>query len=50
MIKKEDKKFKGSLNLDWINKDKSLYYEIDESEGRGIKPVWSGRFLASQMP
>ena len=37
---KEDKKFKGSLTLDWINKDKSLYYEIDEKEGRGIKPVW----------
>src|SRR3989344_4681409 len=36
----KEKKFKGSLTLDWINKDKSLYYEIDESEGRGIKPVW----------
>jgi adenine-specific DNA-methyltransferase len=36
----EEKKFKGSLKLDWINKDKSLYYEIDESEGRGIKPIW----------
>lgn len=36
----EERKFKGSLKLDWINKDKSLYYEIDETEGRGIKPVW----------
>jgi len=35
-----EKEFKGSLSLNWINKDKSLYYEIDENEGRGIKPVW----------
>ena len=35
-----NKKYKGSLNLDWINKDLSLYYEIDEKEGRGIKPIW----------
>jgi len=32
--------FKGSLKLDWINKDLSLYYEIDENEGKGIRPVW----------
>ena len=36
----DKKKFKGSLRLDWINKDKSLYYEIDEKENRGIKPQW----------
>lgn len=35
--------FKGSLKLDWINKHKSLYYEIDESESRGIRPVWVDR-------
>lgn len=34
------KKYKGSLRLDWINKDLSLYYEIDEKEGRGVRPVW----------
>ncbi|MBI2110760.1 hypothetical protein HYT51_03195, partial [Candidatus Woesearchaeota archaeon] len=33
-------KFKGSIRLDWINRDKSLYYKIDEEEGRGIKPTW----------
>lgn len=33
-------KHKGSLNLDWINKDLSLCYEIDEKEGRGIRPIW----------
>lgn len=33
-------KFKGSLELNWINKDKSLLYEIDEDEGMGIKPIW----------
>ena len=32
--------YKGSLQLDWINKNLSLYYEIDEKEGRGIRPVW----------
>jgi len=32
--------YKGSLRLDWINKDSSLYYEIDEKEGRGVRPVW----------
>jgi len=33
-------KHKGSLRLDWINKDLSLYYEIDEKEGKGVRPVW----------
>lgn len=33
-------KYKGSLELNWINKDKSLLYEIDEEEGVGIKPKW----------
>jgi len=28
------------LRLDWINKDLSLYYEIDEKEGKGVRPVW----------
>ena len=32
--------YKGSLRLDWINKDHSLYYEIDEEEGKGVRPVW----------
>ena len=32
--------YKGSLRLDWINKDHSLYYEIDEKEGKGVRPVW----------
>ena len=34
------KKYKGSLQLNWINKDLSLYYEIDEKEGKGVRPVW----------
>ena len=33
-------KYKGSLELNWINKNKSLLYEIDEEEGIGLKPVW----------
>lgn len=35
-----NRKYKGSLRLDWINKDLSLYYEIDEKEGKGVRPVW----------
>lgn len=35
-----NRKYKGSLSLDWINKDLSLYYEIDEKEGKGVRPVW----------
>jgi len=35
-----NKNYKGSLRLDWINKDRSLYYEIDEKEGKGVRPVW----------
>jgi len=29
--------------INWINKDQALFYEIDESEGRGIKPYWVDR-------
>ena len=36
----QKRNYKGSLRLDWINKDLSLYYEIDEKEGKGIRPVW----------
>ncbi len=35
-----NKSYKGSLRLDWINKDLSLFYEIDEKEGKGVRPVW----------
>ena len=35
-----NKNYKGSLRLDWINKDLSLYYEIDEKQGKGVRPVW----------
>lgn len=35
-----EEKPQGNLELQWINKDKSLMYEIDEDEGRGIKPTW----------
>ena len=35
-----NRSYKGSLRLDWINKDLSLYYEIDEKEGKGVRPVW----------
>ncbi|MCK4553641.1 site-specific DNA-methyltransferase [Candidatus Parcubacteria bacterium] len=35
-----NRKHKGSLRLDWINKDLSLYYEIDEKQGKGVRPVW----------
>ncbi len=29
--------------LNWVNKDQSLFYEIDESEGRGLRPYWVDR-------
>lgn len=32
-------KYKGNLELNWINKDKSLYYEYDK-EGNPGKPIW----------
>jgi len=35
-----NRKYKGSLELNWINKDKSLLYEIDEEKSLGVKPVW----------
>lgn len=35
-----NRNYKGALRLDWINKDLSLYYEIDEKEGKGVRPVW----------
>ena len=40
MEKENKKKYRGSLRLDWVNKDLSLYYEIDEKEGKGVRPVW----------
>ncbi|HCR81461.1 MAG: methylase N-4/N-6 domain protein [Candidatus Pacebacteria bacterium GW2011_GWB1_47_8] len=36
----QKRNYKGSLRLDWINKGLSLYYEIDEKEGKGVRPVW----------
>jgi adenine-specific DNA-methyltransferase len=33
---------KGSLELNWINKDKSLYYEYDK-DGNPSKPIWVGK-------
>lgn len=36
----QKRNYSGSLRLDWINKDLSLYYEIDEKEGKGVRPVW----------
>ena len=32
-------KYKGNLELNWINKDKSLYYEYDK-DGNPGKPIW----------
>lgn len=29
--------------INWINKDQALFYEIDESEGRGLTPYWVDR-------
>lgn len=29
--------------VNWINKDEALYYEIDESEGKGKTPYWVDR-------
>jgi len=26
--------------LNWVNKDESLFYEINENEGKGLKPYW----------
>lgn len=30
---------KGSLELNWVNKDKSLYYEYDK-DGNPSRPKW----------
>lgn len=35
-----NRKYKGALKLDWINKELSLYYEMDEKEGKGVRPIW----------
>ena len=29
--------------LNWVNKDGALFYEIDETEGKGVKPYWVDR-------
>ncbi len=29
--------------INWVNKDESLFYEIDEQEGKGVKPYWVDR-------
>jgi adenine-specific DNA-methyltransferase len=29
--------------INWVNKDEALFYEIDESEGRGLTPYWVNR-------
>ncbi len=29
--------------INWINKDQALFYEIDEEEGKGLKPYWVNR-------
>lgn len=34
-----EEKYKGNLELNWINKDKSLYYEYD-NDGNPGKPIW----------
>jgi adenine-specific DNA-methyltransferase len=36
------KEYTGSLELNWINKDKSLYYEYD-GNGEPQKPIWVSR-------
>lgn len=40
--KLSSKKYKGTLELNWINKDKSLIYEYDE-DGNPTKPQWVER-------
>jgi len=29
--------------LNWVNKEGALFYEIDESQGKGVRPVWVRR-------
>jgi len=31
---------KLATSMNWVNRDEALFYEIDESEGRGIAPYW----------
>jgi adenine-specific DNA-methyltransferase len=43
LLSAESNSRKGDVEapvINWVNKDNALYYEIDESEGRGIKPFW----------
>ena len=30
-------------NINWVNKDEALFYEIIDAEGRGLKPYWVNR-------
>jgi len=30
----------SAASINWINKDDSLFYEVVDSEGRGLKPFW----------
>jgi len=39
----ENEIYCGSLELNWINKDKSILYEIDKEKGKGINPIWVDR-------
>jgi adenine-specific DNA-methyltransferase len=39
MLLKMVQRYKGNLELNWINKDMSLYYEYDE-DGNPGKPIW----------
>lgn len=29
--------------INWVNKDQALFYEINEEEGKGVKPYWVDR-------
>lgn len=42
----EDIKLKGDTpapKINWINKDEALFYEIEETEGKGLTPYWVDR-------
>jgi adenine-specific DNA-methyltransferase len=42
----EDIKLEGDIpapKINWINKDEALFYEVDETEGKGLTPFWVDR-------
>jgi adenine-specific DNA-methyltransferase len=43
LIQKEEGKSKNDIpapKINWVNREESIFYEIDEKEGKGLEPFW----------